>query len=366
MILDNTHPETIARFSELKKAGSFTDIHFGKKGNSDQHNQDCLDCITWVCEQVRKDPTIDHIVVPGDWHELRSSLSINTMDYSYRGAEMLSQLGIPIIITIGNHDLFHRDSRKVYSTRMFNHIPNIYLVPEPVVMQLKDGPVLFAPFLFSDEYPELVKHSGVPVWWGHFEFKGFVISGYNTKMEHGPEHQDFKGPKKIFSGHFHKRQIQDNIVYIGNAFPMDFSDAGDTHRGMAVYEYKYDELTFIDWAECPKYVKAKLSAFLDETITILPNSRVHCIIDVPLTYEESIVIKQTFLVQYNLRELKLEESDELLDVLVNTETGELSVNEDGRLDTVDQLVVKMLGGIDTPKIDQALLVNLYQKLQGEG
>jgi DNA repair exonuclease SbcCD nuclease subunit len=366
MILNNTHPETVALFKKLKKAAAFTDIHFGKKGNSDQHNQDCLDSITWFCEQVRKDPTIDHIVVPGDWHELRSSLSINTMDYSLRGAELLSTLGIPIIITIGNHDLFHRDSRTMYSTIMFKHIPNIYLVPEPVVMELKHGPTLFAPFLFSDEYPGLVKHAAVPVWWGHFEFKGFVISGYNTKMEHGPEHGDFSGPKRIFSGHFHKRQIQDNIVYIGNAFPMDFSDAGDFARGMAVYDYKHDELEFIDWPGCPKYVKAKLSQFLDETAAIPANSRVRCIIDVPLTYEESIIIKQTFLVQYELRELRLEESDELTDVLTNTETGEIMENPEGRLNTVDELVVQMLGAIDTPKIDQAMLVNLYQKLQSEG
>lgn len=362
MILDNTHPETVARFKTLKKAAAFTDIHFGKKGNSDQHNQDCLDFIDWACSHVKADPSIDHIVIPGDWHELRSALSINTMEYSYRGAEKLSELGIPIIITIGNHDLFHRDSRKVFSTLMFKHIPNIYLVPEPTVMELKHGSVLFAPFLFADEYPGLVKHSGVGVWWGHFEFKGFIISGYNSKMEHGPEHTDFSGPKRIFSGHFHKRQIQDNIVYIGNTFPMDFSDAGDFNRGMAVYDYKHDELEFNDWADCPKYVKAKLSAFLDETASIPANSRVRCIIDVPLTYEESIAVKQTLMVDYNLRELRLEESDELTDVLVNTETGELSQAQEGRLNSVDELVVEMLGNIDTPKIDKDMLISLYQKL----
>lgn len=351
-------------FRGLQKAAAFSDIHFGKKGNSDQHNQDCLDFIDWFCAQVEADPTIDHVVVPGDWHELRSSLSINTMDYSYRGAERLSKLGIPIIIHIGNHDLFHRDTRAVFSTIMFKHIPNIYLVPEPVVMEMRDGPVLFAPFLFSHEYPALVKHKEAIAWWGHFEFKGFVISGYNTKMEHGPEHQDFKGPNRIFSGHFHKRQIQDNIVYIGNPFAMDYSDSGDFHRGMAVYTYKHDELDFIDWADGPKYVKAKLSQLLDETIDVPANARVKCIIDVPITYEESISIKQGLLMQYNLRELKLEESDELADVLVNTETGEVSSTGE-RLNTVDELVVEMLGAIDTPKIDQNMLVNLYQKLNTE-
>lgn len=362
MILDNKHTETAERFKKLKKAAGWNDIHFGKKGNSDQHNQDCLNFIDWSCERIKADPSIDHLVISGDWHELRSALSINTMDYSYRGAEKLSELGIPVIIIIGNHDLFHRDSRSVYSTIMFKHLPNIYLVPEPMVMELANGPVLFAPFLFANEYPDLVKYRDLAVWWGHFEFKGFVISGYNSKMEHGPEHTDFSGPKRIFSGHFHKRQIQDNIVYIGNTFPMDFSDSGDFHRGMAVYSYEYDELDFIDWADCPKYVKAKLSQFLDETASIPANSRVRCIIDVPLTYEESIAVKQTYITEYNLRELRLEESDELNDVLTNTEVDDIVGVSGQKIGTIDESIVGMLDKIDTDKIDAKMLIKIYRDL----
>lgn len=349
-------------FKGLKKAASFSDIHFGKKNNSEQHNQDCLNSIGWFCDQVRNDPTIDHVIIMGDWHDLRASLNILTMDYSYRGAEMLGELGIPIVLLIGNHDLFHRQTRSVYSTMMFKHIPNFHIVPEPVVVKMANGEVLLAPYLFPEEYPGLVKYKKVPVWWGHFEFKGFVVSGYNIKMQHGPEHSDFKGPKKIFSGHFHQRQITDNIVYIGNTFPMDFSDAGDFERGLAVYEYKTDDLSFIDWADCPKYVKAKLSALLDESIVIPSNARVKCIVDMPITYEESLVVKQTYMGQMNLRELNLEESGELDSVL--SDTAGVEIERDGAaLSTVDELVLRMLGNIDTDKIDKHVLIDIYRKLK---
>lgn len=47
--------------TQLLKAAVFTDIHFGAKGNSDEHNTDCLNFVSWFCEQVRNDPLIDHV-----------------------------------------------------------------------------------------------------------------------------------------------------------------------------------------------------------------------------------------------------------------------------------------------------------------
>ena len=37
----------------FKKAAVFTDIHFGLKGNSKVHNQDCEDFIDWYIQQAK-------------------------------------------------------------------------------------------------------------------------------------------------------------------------------------------------------------------------------------------------------------------------------------------------------------------------
>ena len=62
--------------TKLKKASMMTDIHFGRKSNSEQHNQDCLDYIDWFCAKVKKDKKIDHVMFLGDWHENRSALKV--------------------------------------------------------------------------------------------------------------------------------------------------------------------------------------------------------------------------------------------------------------------------------------------------
>ena len=76
------------------------------------------------------------------------------------------------------------------------------------------------------------------------------MTGYNTKLEHGPSHASFKNVKKIFSGHFHKRQAADNVCYIGNTFPMDFGDLNDNERLKNVYNdlnYNEKDIPYCDY-----------------------------------------------------------------------------------------------------------------------
>ena len=115
----------------LKKGAYFTDIHFGKKANSHLHNQDCLRFVTWFCEQVRNDPTIDYVAFLGDWNENRSALNIATLNYSYQAAKLLNELGLPIFFVIGNHDLYYRHSREIHSVIPFSEFANFVLFEEP-------------------------------------------------------------------------------------------------------------------------------------------------------------------------------------------------------------------------------------------
>ena len=301
---------------QLTKCGSFTDIHWGCKSNSEQHNQDCLNFIAWFCDQVRGNQEIDHVIFMGDWYENRSAVNISTMNYSYQGAKKLNELGIPVYFIIGNHDLYHRHTRNVHSVVNFHEFENFVIVDHPIVVDcIGDRGSVLSPYLFHDEYPELAKFLKYKTWWGHFEFKGFVVTGCNILMPTGPDPKSFAGPDRIFSGHFHKRQLSENIVYIGNTFPTNFGDAGDSNRGMAVYNHNGNKLDFIDWPDAPLYIKTTLSRLIDESIILPKHSRVKCLVDLPISFEESTLIKSTYITDYNLREFSLEESSHLAETL---------------------------------------------------
>lgn len=343
----------------LKKGAFCTDIHFGKKANSETHNNDCLHFLDWFCTNVKSDPTIDYVAFLGDWNENRSAVNIETLNYSYHGAKMLNQLDLPIFFVIGNHDLYHRHSRDIHSVVPFNEFNNFILIEQPTVVETIQDGVLFCPYMFHHEYPQLKRYLDIPFWAGHFEFKGFVITGYNITMPTGPDPKDYIGPKFIVSGHFHKRQAYEQVVYIGNTFPMDFGDAGDINRGMMVFDHEEKKMLFYDWTECPKYIKTTLSEIIDKQVTIHPTSRVKCLVDIPVTFEESTYLRSKFVEKYDLREFNLEESPEIANALSETETS----IEPGKLTSVNELVVQMLQDIDSEHIDNNLLVDIYKQLK---
>ena len=74
---------------KLTRTISFTDIHFGAKLNSEQHNQDCLNFVDWFCDHAIKEKA-DNIMFLGDWFENRSAVNVSTLNFSYRAAKKLN------------------------------------------------------------------------------------------------------------------------------------------------------------------------------------------------------------------------------------------------------------------------------------
>lgn len=349
----------------LKKTAAFTDIHWGAKANSDQHNEDCDRYIEWFCEQVKADPEIDNIMFLGDWFENRSAINVSTLKYAYHGLEKVAALGLPIYFVVGNHDLYHRHSRKVHSVIPYNEFDNVVIVDHPMIRKEIHNGVLISPYLFHDEYPDLKDYLDLETWWGHFEFRGFVVTGYNITMPTGPAAEDYSGPKYIFSGHFHKRQAHEQVVYIGNTFPTNFGDVDDTGRGMMVYDHPTQEVTFFNWEQCPRYVKTTLSILLENASNrkdiLLPQARVKCIVDIPISFEESTYLREKFMEEHNLREFAMEESPEIRHALSETES---EIDWEGKeLASVNDLVLTMLRDIESEHINNEMLVSIYDNLK---
>jgi DNA repair exonuclease SbcCD nuclease subunit len=340
----------------FKKSACFTDIHFGKKNNSDQHNADCLNYIDWFCEKVRQENDVDHIVFLGDWFEHRNAINVQTLNKAWDAMTKLDALGLPIYFIIGNHDLYLRNQRHPNSLVFASNFKNFYVIDE---LTLVNKHYLFSPFLFPEEYVLSFGRINLSkVVYGHFEFKGFVITGDSVKMEHGYDHREYAHPVRIFSGHFHKRQIQDNIVYIGNTFPMDFSDANDLDRGLMFYRYETDEMVFHSWESAPSYISTTLSDLLDDAKSILrPRATVRCLADIDVTLEESTKLKEKFINKFELRSLSLEEP--VTDEIITDTNMDLTGLE---LEDTDTIVRNLLSRIHESKIKPEILIQLYNSL----
>ena len=65
----------------FRKAALFTDIHFGLKSNSIQHNEDCLNFVKWATAKARSEGCETAFFL-GDWHNNRASINILTLGYN--------------------------------------------------------------------------------------------------------------------------------------------------------------------------------------------------------------------------------------------------------------------------------------------
>ena len=335
------------------KIAMFTDIHFGKKQNSQLFNSDCLDFVKWFASEVKKDKDIKEIAFLGDFFESRSSISIQTLDFGYNALKILNDLGIPIRFIVGNHDLHRRSTREIYSTAVFSELHNVHVINEIVTTENRT----FCPYLFEDEY------KNVPITdyiFGHFSFKGFIITGYNTMMTHGHEHLIYKDAKRILSGHFHKRQALNNCVYIGNTHPMDYGDANDMNRGMAIIDIETNNLEFKNWEQCPKYFRTCLTDVIDGSFTFYSKSYIKCQVDEPLAYSEIQLIRESMIEEYSLREFIMEESKQMKSILSETQTS------DEEFSSIDETVVNLLSSIKNDSLYRCdELVKIYQELESE-
>ena len=334
----------------FKKVACFTDIHFGLKSNSITHLKDCEEFVDWFIQEAEI-AGCETAIFLGDWSHNRNSLNLFTLDSSLRCLEKLGAAFEQFYWFPGNHDLFYKDKRDIHSSAFGRHIPGVTVVDS---IWTRDD-VTLVPWLIGDEW-KTMKDIKSKYIFGHFELPKFFMNAMVQMPDHGElRAEDFNGPDYIFSGHFHKRQTNNQVIYIGNAFPHNYSDSWDDARGMMTLEWG-GEPKFIDWPNCPKYRTIKLSDLIDRKDDVM-KSKMHFRVnlDIDISFEEANFIKETFIAEHDIREISLVQDKSNLEGVVDETT-------DARFESVDQIVTEQLVNIDSGNFDVATLLEIYNSL----
>lgn len=335
----------------FKKAAVFGDIHFGKRSNSREFNLDCEEFVTWFIQEATAWGA-DTVIFLGDWHDSRRFINVSTLNYSLSNLERLNAAFDNIYFIIGNHDLYYREKREINSIEFGRNLDHIKIINDITEV----GDCLFVPWLVSEEWKQIETLKAKYIF-GHFELPKFKMNAMVEMPDKGELQQDSFHADYVFSGHFHKRQNKGNIWYIGNAFPHDYSDAWDDERGMMFLEWD-QEPTFKAWPGQPLFRTLKLSQVVEDPAKYL-NSKVHARItaDVDLTYEEATFLKDTFLAQFECREISL--------ITATREDEQLEFSDDVVFQGVDQIVIEGLNSLKesgSTSIDPVELVIIYNSL----
>ena len=335
----------------FKHAACFTDVHFGNKNNSRQHNIDCEEFVIWFIEEA-KARGCETCIFLGDWHHHRASVNVSTLNYSVSNLKKLSEAFEEVYLLVGNHDLFYREKREINSFPYADLFGNLHIINDDILIQ---DNVALVPWLVGNEWKQMTKLKSKYVF-GHFELPHFMMNQIVEMPDHGElKSEHFEKPDLVFSGHFHKRQVRDKIHYLGSPFAHNYADDWDDQRG-AMFLNWGGEPKYVNY-DGPRYIRLNLSDLIDAPEDYL-NSKTYCraMLDVPISYEEANFIKETFMTQFTPRELSL--------IPVKKEELSMDPAQDGDyiVESVDQIVYNQLASVDSEMINTKLLTDIYKDL----
>jgi DNA repair exonuclease SbcCD nuclease subunit len=334
----------------FKKAAIFSDPHLGLKQNSLTHLEDCKKFTEWFISESQKE-NCDVCMMLGDFFNNRNNVNLVSLNYGLQILRLLSDAFDRVIVLTGNHDCYFKNNRSIHSVSWAEHIPNVEIINDIYT----ENDVTFLPWLNDSDFVNIPKINSKYVF-GHLELPNFlmnsrvpmpIVSELNSEV--------FKNFGEVYSGHFHMRQKQNNITYIGNAFPHNFGDANDDNRGMMILPYG-EEPKFIAWPNAPKYRIVKISELVVDPSLYLPiNGYIKLMLDSDVSYEEAAYLKETLVEEYELREMTL------------VQMKKQSFSEDlsglaATFQSVDSIVQSQISEIKSDFFDNNLLLEIYRSL----
>lgn len=160
------------------------------------------------------------------------------------------------IVIVGNHDWFNLEC-KDHSLKPLSSLPNVRIID--TVAEHPNLPFVFFPYMHDKNQLKSILETykdQSKIAFGHFEVSGFDFGNGHMCEDGVVTHDDFKGFKRVISGHFHKLQETGNFIYLGTPFSHSFGEANQD-KALGVYTLDDNRLQLIP-TSFPRHISAKI------------------------------------------------------------------------------------------------------------
>jgi len=230
------------------KIAIINDTHFGIRNDSALFLEKSLIYFENNFFPELKKRGITTIIHLGDFFDRRKYINFNTLKQVRKRFLEHIESEYKFHIIIGNHDTYFKNTNEVNALKeLFRGYTNIILHDEPKEVNFDDLSVSFIPWINdsnTQEYINYIKNTSSSILMGHLEIRGFeVISGVDSPV--GLDRSLFDKFEMVLSGHFHIKQTQKNIHYLGTQYQLNFGDSG-VIKGFHILDTETRELEFIE------------------------------------------------------------------------------------------------------------------------
>jgi len=301
---------------------------------------------------------ITTIIFLGDLIDRRKYINFETLKFMDTCLlDPLLKRNIDVHLLLGNHDIYFKNTSEVNSPDLLlSKYTNIKIYDKPQDVTVNGITLSFIPWLNDNNMEDFKKYlptSKASLAFGHLEIKGFqVLRGILS--EHGLDKEELKNFEFVYSGHFHQKQDNGQIYYLGTQYDLSFSDVNEK-KGFHILDLNTRKLEFI---ENPYKLFYKV-VYDDKDINQDFSKFTDC-------YVKLLVKKKTDVAKF----------DKYLENLYNSNPADVSIIEEFTLSTdspdeIDQsddtlsLISKEIDYLESTDVDKTTLKRLINELYHE-
>jgi len=277
----------------MNKVAILCDIHFGVKQNSDTFLNNQIKYLFDEFIPYLIDNNIKDVYILGDVFDSQTSINLKVSSMAHKFFDELLSRDINIVVIVGNHDSYLKNSIEYNSLKFLKKFKNVRLIEEITII----NSMLFVPWQTNPESfikeLETEKYNGCRVCFGHFEIMGFPMYKGGMLSPSGlPDTLFFSKFKMSVSGHFHSRSIKEKdecvLIYPGTSTELNRNDKGDP-KGFMVLDLETLSYDFIAAKNIMKFVDITYPE--EPTETLIKNNVVDVFIDYGDKYDQQKLSK---------------------------------------------------------------------------
>lgn len=232
----------------MNKVAIITDTHWGARNDSLVFIDFFDKFYTNIFIPLLDEHEINTVLMLGDTFDRRKYTNHISLHHAKRiFFDPLEERGINIHMIVGNHDTTYKNTNEVNSPDLLlQEYGNINVISNPETIYIDGIPICMVPWICSDNYQtsiDVMRDTKAELCMGHFEIAGFSM--YRGMESHGGLSKEiFDKFDLVFSGHYHHRNNNGHIHYLGNPYELTWQDYNDP-RGFHLFDLDTRELQFI-------------------------------------------------------------------------------------------------------------------------
>jgi DNA repair exonuclease SbcCD nuclease subunit len=236
----------------------YSDLHLHNHHKLIVNSETALGVLSYIKEYAQSND-IKKIISAGDFFHTKAKTYAPHVIQGWLKVKEIKKANIDQYMLIGNHDMANPNT--TMNSILFVYSDYVKVIPDYYFFDTENTRYHLLSYtdtkfdnfqLDDDKYNVLIAHLDII---GFQMSNGFQsISGF--KME------DFKDFDLVLSGHYHKHQQKNNIVYIGSPYQTSFSERGQK-KGFIILDDETLDWEFVETPEAPKYEIIDISSLDD-------------------------------------------------------------------------------------------------------